>query len=171
MSLLAEYIGDCALVAHNSAYDAKLIINEMNRCGIPLNPCLAGLAENNTKAGAPVEFVIKTSENNEGEKQVIGGGSGVVCTMMVARRLIPSLEGGYSLGNLQKYFKFPEYKMHRAISDTQMTAMIWKQLYVESCKRLGFSPSLEFFVRLCEQNVKDTEKFITEYKIYNKPNA
>lgn len=169
MSQLAEYIGDSALVAHNAAFDTKLIINEMIRCGIPLNPCLSGLAENNSKSGSPVEFVIKTSNNTQVEKQVIGEESCVVCTMMVARRLFQNVEGGYSLGNLQKFFNFPAYKMHRAISDTQMTAMIWKQLYMESCKRLGFSPNMDFFVKLCEQNVKDTEKFIKEYKAIHKP--
>lgn len=88
---------------------------------------------------------------------------GTLCTLMLSRRLFPELES-HKLSDLMEHFKLPSAKGHRAMNDVQMTASLWRLIYREVYRRLGFTPPLQFFKRLNTIKASDVKDFLHHYK-------
>jgi DNA polymerase-3 subunit epsilon len=166
MHKFADFIGDSTLVAHNASFDLKFIAAEMRRNDVPLARGLHYAFEqsDNIRPVFEVSKIIGTTNVNVAKQQFIPH----LCTLMLARRLYPDAPS-HKLGEIATFlFKTEFTNLHRAGNDVMLTKRLWHSMYEEASKRLGFSPSLDFFEKLSEIKAKDVDQFIIQYAKKNK---
>eukprot|EP01080_Neovahlkampfia_damariscottae_P010514 gene10514-3036_t len=116
----SQFLGNNNFLAHNATFDSTMIINEMNRYGIPLSNCFKQTTqENNTS------IEIKTNQTMNNDSIILNQSSFILCTLKLCKRLFPGLKS-YSLENLSKFFNLNSKTFHRALSDVQITAKIFQ---------------------------------------------
>jgi DNA polymerase III epsilon subunit-like protein len=150
----SEFMADNIFVAHNSNYDASIIVSEMNRHGIPLSHCFKppksiGLKITKTDSTADTDLLYLENPT-------------ILCTLKIAKRLLPNLPA-YKLIALAEHFKLPPSETHRALSDCQITAKIFQMLHIEATRRLGYTPKVEFFSQLGNTPLDRANEFIASY--------
>lgn len=154
----SEFLGDSVFVGHNSTFDATFIIHEMNRYGIPLPACL-----NQTPKIQGFKIQKFNIEQQVEEEKIIIESFPILCTLKIAKRLLPNLTS-YKLSNLAEYYSFPPSETHRAVSDCQITVKVFQMLHIEATKKLGFSPKIDFFHKLSNTPIDKVSSFISNYR-------
>ncbi|WP_243664885.1 exonuclease domain-containing protein [Rhodothermus marinus] len=95
-----DFLGDGVLVAHNLAFDRKMLEAELQRIGLPWP------------------------------------GNPTLCTLRLARRLLPGLPAK-GLDGLIRFYQIPVENRHRALGDAEATAHVLLRLLEEARRQYG----------------------------------